>query len=109
VNWQIFIRTIVVQIVLVVILFVILALLLPKSFFEDWGMVTGPLAWMLCAYGTASILKLPKAETLVGAALAGLPAIVFVVAGLHTVASPVATIFFGLWCGYRITSGPSSH
>lgn len=108
-NWQIFIRSIVVQIVLVVILFVILAVLFPKSFFETWGWLSGPLAWMLCAWGTASILKLPRFETLVGAALAGLPAIVFVVVGLHVVASPVATVFFGFWCGYRFSSGRLAH
>ncbi|MGB0120010.1 MAG: hypothetical protein WBP55_03525 [Solirubrobacterales bacterium] len=108
-NWPLFLKSILVQIVLVAILFIILALLLPKSFFETWGWLSGPVAWMLCAWGTASILKLPKVETLIGAALAGLPAIIFVVAGLHVVASPVAAIFFGLWCGYRFTAGPSSH
>lgn len=108
-SWRIFLKSLAVQLIAVAILFVVLALLLPKSFFEDWGWLSGPVAWMLCALVTAAVLRYPKPTVLLGAALAGLPAIVFVVLGLHTVASPVAAIFFGLWCGYRIPSGPSSH
>jgi len=108
-NWSAFWKSLLVQLVAVGVLFVILALLLPKSFFEDWGWLSGPAAWMLCALVTATVLRYPKFTVLLGAALAGLPAIVFVVLGLHTVASPVAALFFGFWCGYRIPSGPSSH
>jgi len=108
-SWRIFLKSLAVQLIAVAILFVVLALLLPKSFFEDWGWLSGPVAWMLCALVTASVLRYPKGTVLLGAALAGLPAVIFVVLGLHTVASPVAAIFFGLWCGYRIPSGPSSH
>ncbi|MDQ2700605.1 MAG: hypothetical protein M3Y23_04680 [Actinomycetota bacterium] len=108
-NFSLFWKSILVQLLAVAVLFFVLAVLLPKSFFEDWGWLSGPVAWMLCALVTATVLRLPKVPVLVGAALAGLPAIVFVVLGLHAVASPVAAVFFGLWCGYRIPSGPSAH
>ena len=42
-------RSALVQLIAVGVLFAILAILLPKSFFEDWGWITGPVAWMACA------------------------------------------------------------
>ena len=87
-----------VQLVLVAVLSVILALALPKSFFEDWGWLTGPLAWMLCAAATARIVGLPIVGTLVGAILVGLPAIIAVVLGLHWLGTLIAVVLFGLWC-----------
>ena len=89
---------------LVAALFVALALLLPKSFFEDWGMVSGPAAMFLCAFGTARILGLPVGRTLLGVIVAGIPGIVFVLLGLHPVGTILAVITFAVWCGY----GPES-
>ncbi len=91
-------KALLVQLVLVGVLSVILALALPKSFFEEWGWLTGPLAWVLCAAVTARIAGLPITGTLVGAVLVGLPAIVFVVVGLHWLGTLVAVVLFALWC-----------
>lgn len=86
---------------LVAALFVLLAVLLPKSFFEDWGMLSGPAAMFLCAFGTARILGLPVGRTLLGVIVAGIPGIVFVLLGLHPVGTVLlAVITFAVWCGY---------
>jgi hypothetical protein len=91
-------KALMVQLVLVGILAVILALALPKSFFEDWGWLSGPLAWLLCAAATARIVRLPVVGTLVGAVLVGLPALVAVVIGIHWLGTLIAVALFGLWC-----------
>ena len=52
------------QLATVAALSVLLALALPRSFFDDWGWITGPAAWLLCAVLTARLLDLPP-ETIV--------------------------------------------
>jgi hypothetical protein len=91
-------RSALVQLVLVGVIFVVLALLLPKSFFEDWGWLTGPIAWMGCAALTARILKLPLGSTLLGALLAGIPDAICVLIGLHELGGVIAIVLFALWC-----------
>lgn len=91
-------KALLVQLVLVGVLAVILALALPKSFFEDWGWLTGPLAWLLCAALTARIVRLPVLGTLVGAVLVGLPALIAVVLDIHWLGTLIAVALFGLWC-----------
>lgn len=93
-------RSALVQLVSVGLLFVILALALPKSFFETWGWLTGPVAWMGCAAITARVLKLDLNDTLLGALLAGLPSVVAVLIGAHEVGGIVSIVLFGLWCGW---------
>jgi hypothetical protein len=83
----------------VAVISIALALALPHSFFEDWGWLTGPAAWALCATFTARVLGLPTLQTLVGALLAGLPSLVAVVAGLHWLGALFAVVLFALWCG----------
>ncbi len=86
--------------VLVAALAVLLALLLPKSFFEDWGWLSGPVALLLCAFGTARILGLPVGRTLLGVIVAGIPALVAVILGVHWLGTLIAVIGFAIWCGY---------
>ena len=52
-------RSALVQLIAVGVLFAILAILLPHSFFDSWGWIAGPVAWMLCAALTARVLDLP--------------------------------------------------
>jgi hypothetical protein len=59
------------QLVGVGVVFAVLALSLPHSFFEDWGIAAGPLAWIACAALTARLLRLPLLKTLATAAAAG--------------------------------------
>ena len=91
-------RAAAVQALAVAVLSVALALALPHSFFEDWGWLAGPAAWLGCALLTAAVLRLPALRVLVGAALAGLPSVLAVVLGLHWLGAAVAVVLFALWC-----------
>lgn len=84
---------------LVVAVSLLLALALPKSFFEDWGWLSGPAAWLGCAAGTAAILGLARGRAVLGALLAGIPSALAVFAGIHWLGVALAVILFGLWCG----------
>ena len=91
-------RAAAVQAVSVAVLSVALALALPHSFFEDWGWLAGPVAWLVCALITATVVRLPVARVLVGAALAGLPSVLAVVVGVHWLGAALAIVLFALWC-----------
>jgi hypothetical protein len=82
----------------VAVLSVALALALPHSFFEDWGWLAGPAAWLACSLVTAAVVRLPARRVVVGAALAGLPSVLAVVVGLHWLGAVVAIVLFALWC-----------
>ena len=102
--------TTLVQLALVAGVAIVLALLLPKSFFESWGWLSGPAAWLLCATATGLILRLNLPLAVLGAALVGIPSVVFVTLGLHWLGALVAAVLFGLWCGRyaarRLTESP---
>jgi len=104
-NWQIFWKSALIQLLAVAAVSIVLALLLPKSFFESWGWLSGPTAWLICAAFTASVLKLDLARTVLGAALAGLPSIVFVLVGVHWLGALFATLLFATWCGRGVAAG----
>jgi hypothetical protein len=91
-------RAALVQALAVAVLSIALAIALPHSFFEDWGWLAGPAAWMACALVTARVVGLPIAGTLVGAALAGLPSVLAVVLGVHWLGAVLAIALFALWC-----------
>lgn len=92
-------KAVLVQVAAVAVVAVVLALALPHSFFEEWGWLSGPLAWLACAALTARVLGLPIAGALVGAVLVGLPSLIAVVLGLHWLGALIAAALFGLWCG----------
>ena len=91
-------RAALVQALAVAALSVALVIALPHSFFEDWGWLAGPGAWIVCALVTARVVRLPIAAILVGAALAGLPSILAVVVGVHWLGAVLAIALFALWC-----------
>ncbi len=93
------IRAALVQTGLVVAVSLVLALALPRSFFEDWGWLSGPGAWFACAFVTARLLGLPAAITLLGAALAGIPSGIAVLIGIHWLGVLIAVAVFAIWCG----------
>ncbi len=86
------------QLLAVAALSLALGLALPHSFFEDYGWISGPLAWLLCAAITARVLRLPTGATMLGAFLAGLPSLIFVLIGLHWAGAIVAVALFAVWC-----------
>ena len=89
-----------VMLALVASLAILLAVLLPKTFFEDWGWLSGPAAMFLCAFGTARILGLPVGRTLLGVLVAGAFGLIGVLTGVHWLGTLLAVIAFALWCGY---------
>jgi hypothetical protein len=91
-------RAALLQLAAVALLSIALALALPHSFFEDWGWITGPVAWMLCAALTARVLRLPLGAALLGAVLAGLPSLIAVLVGLHWAGAVLAVAIFAVWC-----------
>jgi len=104
-NRSLAIRSAALQAAAVAVISVALAIALPHSFFEDWGWLAGPGAWMACALLTARMLRLPIARTLLGAALAGLPSLLAVALGVHWLGAVVAVVLFGLWCGAMAGGG----
>jgi len=93
-----FLRAAVVQLVAVAALSAVLGLALPHGFFEDWGWLVGPAAWLTCAALTALMLRLPAGPTLLGAALVGVPSALAVVLGIHWLGAAVAVVLFAVWC-----------
>jgi hypothetical protein len=98
------------QALAVAVISIVLAVALDHRFFEDWGWLAGPGAWVLCALATAQVLGLAKGRTVLGAALAGLPSLVGVLLGAHWLGAAVAVVAFGVWCGFSrpgTAGGPS--
>lgn len=86
------------QVVAVAVLSILLALVFSHGFFESWGWLVGPLAWMACAWLTARVVGLPEAPVLFRAAVAGVPSVLFVLLGLHWLGAAVAVAIFAAWC-----------
>jgi hypothetical protein len=79
--------------------FLVLALTLPKSFFEDWGWLAGPGAWVAAALVAGRVCRLPAGPVLAGALVSGLVSLVFVLVDLHDVGPLFSLPLFGIWCG----------
>ena len=88
-----------IQLAAVAVISIALAIALPHSFFEDWGWLSGPSAWIVCSLVTATSLRLPLGITMLGAILAGLPSLLAVIVGLHWLGALLAIFLFALWCG----------
>ena len=71
VRVEVFWRVAVVQLVAVAVLALLLAAIFSHGFFQDWGWLVGPAAWLGCAWLTARVVGLVPAPTLVRALLAG--------------------------------------
>jgi hypothetical protein len=91
-------RAAAVQALSVAVLSVALAVALPHDFFESWGWLAGPAAWLACALVTAAALRLPARRVLVGAALAGLASVPAVALGVHWLGAALAVVLFAMWC-----------
>jgi hypothetical protein len=99
VNARLFWKSLVVQAAVLAVPFVLLALTLDRSFFEDWGWLTGPVVWLLASLVTARVLSLPVGYTLFSAAAGGVAgAIVFLLAS-HAAGMVAALLVFAASCG----------
>ena len=76
----------------------LVALPLGEDFFEDYGWISGPVAWVLCSAGTAAVLSLRRALSLPSRAE---PLAIVGVALDHTAGLIVAIAVFAAACaGY---------
>jgi hypothetical protein len=80
----------------------LLALALPEDFFDDYGWISGPLAWAACSVLTARVLSLPLSIVLFSAVAGGVAgAIVFLVTS-HWPGVAVGLLVFAASCAsYR--------
>lgn len=100
-NVRLFWRSLVVQGIVLAIPFVVLALTLDESFFEDWGFLVGPAAWLACSLLTARLLALPVVFVLFAAVAAGVAGALVLLAAGHLAGMIVALLVFGASCaGY---------
>lgn len=97
-RFEVFWRVAVVQLVAVAVLSLLLAAIFSHGFFQDWGWLTGPAAWLACAWVTARVVGLTPAPAMLRAAGAGLVSALFVLIGLHWLGAAVAIALFAFWC-----------
>lgn len=106
-------RVALVQVVSVGVLSLLLGLIFSHGFFESWGWLVGPLAWLLCAWLTARIVGLPEAPVLIRAVLAGIPSLLFVLLGAHWLGALVAVAILAALCAQlprpMVGSRPGAH
>lgn len=97
-RFDVFWRVAALQLVAVALLSVVLAAIFSHGFFEDWGWLAGPAAWLLCAWLTARVVGIAVRPALLGAVLAGLLSAVAVLVDLHWLGAAAAVGLFALWC-----------
>src|SRR5687768_7420743 len=101
-DWSLLARAALVQALLVGALFAALvALPLDDDFFEDYGWITGPVAWTACAAATARLLALPASRALFAAIAGGVAGGVVGLALDHTGGLAVAIAVFAACAGYE--------
>lgn len=98
-NARLFWKALVVQAVVVAIPFAILGLALDEDFFEDWGWLVGPVAWLACSAVTARILALPLAYALFSAVAGGVAGLLVMLATSHLPGLLAALLVFAASCG----------
>jgi hypothetical protein len=95
-----FARAALVQALLVGAVFaILLALPLGHDFFEDYGWVTGPVAWLGCAAIAGRILSLPPSLVLFAALAGGVAGALVALVASHAVGLLVSIAVFGASCG----------
>jgi hypothetical protein len=79
---------------------ILIALPLDEAFFDDYGIVAGPVAWAICAVITALILKLPASLAVFAAAAGGVAGFLADIAGAkHWMGVAIAIAVFAACCG----------
>ena len=99
-NARLFWKALGVQAAAVAVLFAILvALPLPEDFFEDWGFVAGPVAWLVCSLVSARVLSLPVVYVLFSAVAGGVAGAIVMLATSHWPGMIAALLVFAASCG----------
>jgi hypothetical protein len=95
VDPRLFWKSLVVQALFVGVLFAILiALPLGDAFFEDYGWITGPVAWLGCSVLTARVLDVPVGYVLFSAIAAGVCGALVLLVASHWAGMVVALLVF---------------
>jgi hypothetical protein len=109
VNSRLFWRAGLIQLVVVAIPFAVLALTVSDDFFEDWGMVSGPVVWIACSLVTGRILGFPLPFALFCAAAGGVAgALVMLVFGHHVGVVAAIAVFAASASGYPEAEPPGA-
>jgi hypothetical protein len=104
-----FLRAALIQALLVAALFgVLVALPLDDNFFEDYGWLTGPIAWLACAAVAARILRLPRELALLAAVAGGVAGALVGIVLSHTAGLVVAIAVFAASCAGYETADPAT-
>ena len=77
---------------------VLLALPLGDDFFEDWGFIAGPIAWVACTLATARLLSLPLTYALFCAVAGGVAGVIVMLAASHWAGVVAALLTFAASC-----------
>jgi hypothetical protein len=100
VDKGLFLRSLAVQALAVALLFAVLLVLpLGDDFFEDFGLVTGPVAWLACSLVTARVLSLPPGLALFAALAGGVAGGLVALAASHTIGLVIGLLVFAASCG----------
>ncbi len=98
-NVRLFWKALVVQAAVLAVPFVLLALTVDRSFFEDWGWLTGPLVWLAASAVTARLLSLPLPYALFSAVAGGVAGAIVLLAASHGAGMVAALLVFAASCG----------
>ena len=92
---RLFWKSLLVQAAFVGVLFAILvALPLGDDFFEDYGRITGPVAWLGCSVLTARVLVIPVGYVVFSAIAAGVCGAIVMLVATHWAGVVVALLVF---------------
>lgn len=95
-----FMRALLIQALAVGVVFaVLIALPLGDGFFEDYGWVTGPVAWIACSLVTARVLSIPAGLVLFAALAGGVAGALVALVTSHTVGLVISLLVFAASCG----------
>jgi hypothetical protein len=100
VDGRLFWKSLAVQAVAVAILFALLvALPLSHDFFDDYGWLVGPLAWIACSLVTARVLSLPLGYVMFSAAAGGVAGTIVLLVANHLAGMVAGLLVFAASCG----------
>ena len=101
-NSRLFWKSLLVQAAAVLVLSgVLVALPLGDDFFEDYGFVVGPLAWIACTFVTARVVRIPLAFALFAAVAGGVAGTIVLLVASHWAGMVAGLLVFGASCaGY---------
>jgi hypothetical protein len=78
---------------------VMIALPLGDDFFEDWGYLTGPAAWLVASFVTARVLSLPLEAVLFSAIAGAVAGLIVLFVASHWPGVIAALLVFAASCG----------